>query len=117
MSFKNLEQRFNEKVNELYAGAKTKFDNGRPSTGANDDPLIVRRPGEGYFTVADRVGGRSLPINSTIQDVKRLTLFTLSVRGIAFLAKQQLLQTGNTFELTSVINPAFVVMKFLKLDL
>jgi hypothetical protein len=33
----------------------------------------------------------------------------LSVRGIAFLAKQQLLQTGNTFELTRVINPAFVV--------
>jgi len=109
MSFKSLEQRFNEKVNALYAGAKTKFDNGRPSTGANDDPLIVRKPGDGYFTIADKIGGRSLPINSTIQDVKRLTLFTLSVRGIAFLAKQQLLQTGNTFEQTRLINPAFVV--------
>ena len=49
MAFKNLEQRFNEKVNELYDGAKLKFDNGRLSRGANDDPLIVRKPGDGYF--------------------------------------------------------------------
>lgn len=106
MSFKSLEDRFNEKVNTLYAGAKTKFDNGRPSNGANDDPLIVRSPGNGYW---NRAESRATPISSTVQDVKRLTLFTLSTRGIAFLAKQQLLQTGNTFELTRVINPAFVV--------
>jgi len=109
MSFKSLEDRFNEKVNTLYAGAKTKFDGGKPSTGRNDDPLIVRKPGDGFYTVADKIGGRSLPINSSLQDVKRLTLFTLSVRGIAFLAKQQLLQTGNTFEQTRIINPVFAV--------
>lgn len=109
MAFKNLEQRFNEKVNQLYAAATTKFDNGRASTGRNDEPLIVRRPGEGYFTVADRIGGRSIPLNSSLQDVKRLTLFTLSTRGIAFLAKQQLLQTGNTFEQTRLINPVFAI--------
>lgn len=109
MAFKNLETLYNEKVNELYSTAKTKFENGRASTGRNDEPLIVRRPGEGYFTVADRIGGRSTPVNSSLQDVKRLTLFTLSVRGVAFLAKQQLLQTGNTFEQTRIINPAFAV--------
>lgn len=109
MAFKNLEQRFNEKVNQLYAGATTKFDNGRPSTGRNDDPLVVRKPGNGYFSTLDRIGGRSLPVNSSLQDVKRLTLFTVSVRGLAFLAKQQLLQTGNTFEQTRIINPVFAI--------
>lgn len=109
MAFKNLEQRFNEKVDELYRGATLKFDGGKPSTGANDDPLITRRPGDGYFGIADRFGGRSTPVSSTIQDVKRLTLFTVSTRGIAFLAKQQLLQTGNTFAQTRLLNPLFVV--------
>jgi hypothetical protein len=106
MSFKSLEQRYNEKVNILYSGAKNKFDNGKTSGGRNDDPLIVRAPGNGYWS---KVEGRGLPILSAAQDVKRLTLFTLSVRGISFLAKQQLLQTGNTFEQTRLINPLFAV--------
>lgn len=106
MSFKNLEERFNAKVNQLYAGAKSKFENGRPSNGANDDPLIVRRPGDGYWGFGE---SRSTPIRSAALDVRRLTLFTLSTRGIAFLAKQQLLQTGNTFEAQRVINPLFTV--------
>lgn len=106
MAFKNLEQRFNEKVDDLYGGAKLKFENGRPSNGANDDPLITRSPGDGYWGIGE---GRGIPVRSAAQDLKRLTLFTLSVRGISFLAKQQLLQTGNTFESTRIINPAFVL--------
>lgn len=106
MSFLGLEERFNETVNKLYAGSKTKFENGKPSSGRNDDPLIVRKPGDGYWT---SVEGRGAPVVSAALDVKRLTLFTLSKRGIAFLAKQQLLQTGNTFESTRIINPAFVL--------
>jgi hypothetical protein len=106
MSFKTLENRFTENVNKLYAGATYKFENGKPSTGRNDDPLIVRKPGDGYWNFAE---SRSTPISSTLVDVKRLTLFSLSKRGILFLAKQQLLQTGNTFEHTRIINPAFVL--------
>lgn len=106
MAFKNLEQRFNESVDKLYAGAKTKFDGGKPSNGRNDDPLIVRGPGDGFWNFAE---SRSTPIVSTLNDVKRLTLFTLSTRGILFLTKQQLLQTGNTFEQTRLINPLFTV--------
>jgi hypothetical protein len=106
MSFKTLEERFNENVDKLYANAKSKFENGRASTGRNDDPLIVRKPGDGYW---NRAESRSIPIVSALNDVKRLTLFTLSTRGVLFLAKQQLLQTGNTFELTRTLNPAFVV--------
>lgn len=109
MSFKNLEKRYNENVNKLYGAAKFKYDNGRASRGANDDPLIVRRPGDGYFGGMSRALGRSLPVTSAIQDVKRITLFTLSVRGVTFLLKQQLLQTGNSFEQTRLINPLFAV--------
>jgi hypothetical protein len=106
MAFKNLEQRFNENVNKLYAGATLKFENGKSSTGRNDDPLIVRKPGNGYWNFAE---SRGLPVVSAALDVKRLTLFTLSKRGLLFLAKQQLLQTGNTFEHTRIINPLFAV--------
>ena len=106
MAFKNLENRFNENVNKLYAGATLKFENGKSSTGRNDDPLIVRKPGNGYWNFAE---SRGLPVVSALLDVKRLTLFTLSKRGLLFLAKQQLLQTGNTFEQTRLINPLFTV--------
>lgn len=106
MAFKNLADLYNEKVKGLYGAATMKFDNGKPSSGFNDDPLVVRKPGKGYWTDAE---GRGLPLSSTVQDVKRLTLFTLSKRGILFLAKQQILQTGNTFESTRIINPAWIL--------
>jgi hypothetical protein len=106
MAFKNLEQRYNENVEQLYRGATQKFDGGRSSIGANDDPLITRRIGSGYWR---RGESRALPLASSVEDVKRLTLFTFSTRGVLFLAKQQLLQTGNTFEQTRVLNPAFTV--------
>jgi len=109
MSFKTLEQRYKEKVNDLYRGATSKFDNGRPSRGANDDPIIVRRVGDGYFGGVSRALGRFLPVTSAFQDVKRLTLFTASIRGATFLAKQALLQTGNTFQATRLLNPAFTI--------
>lgn len=106
MSFKNLEERFAKNTNTLYAGAKNKFANGQASNARTDDPLIVREPNKGYV---NSIEGRGAPIRSTAEDVKRITLFSTSPRGLVFLAKQQLLQTGNTFEHTRIINPAFVV--------
>lgn len=106
MAFKNLEKKFTENVNKLYRNAKAKFENGKQSNGRNDAPFVVRRPKDGYWNLAE---SRSLPINSAANDLKRLTLFQLSINGIKFLAKQQLLQTGNTFKFTRIINPAFVV--------
>jgi hypothetical protein len=107
MSFKNLETRYKEKVNDLYRGGKYKFDGGRASSGLNDDPLMVRAPGESQFGI--RHEGRSLPFSSAPRDVIRLTKFTTSLRGILHLAKQQLLQTGNTFEQTRLLNPIFAI--------
>lgn len=109
MAFTNLEKKYNQTVNKLYKGDRTKFNDGKPSVGLNDDPLITRRRGDGYFGAASRALGRAIPVSSAFQDVKRLTLFTLSVRGITFLVKQQLLQTGNTFEQTRLINPLFAI--------
>lgn len=107
MSFKTLEDRFNEKVNDIYAAAQLKFEGGLPSTSRFDDPLLTRRPGDGQFGIKQE--GRSLPFASAPRDLKRITLFTLSPSGLLFLAKQQLLQTGNTFEHTRLINPVFVI--------
>jgi hypothetical protein len=107
MAFRNLEQRFNETVDDLYRGAKLKFDGGKASTGINDDPLMVRTPGDGRLGIKQE--GRSVPFNSGPRDTVRLTLFSASVRGIAFYAKQQLLQTGNTFAITRGLNPTFVI--------
>lgn len=107
MSFKNLEQRFNASVNKLYSGAKLKFEDGRPASGPFNDPILVREPGDGQAGI--KTEGRSLPFVSAPRDLKRLTLFQISKSGIMFLLKQQLLQTGNTFEQTRLINPAFVI--------
>lgn len=107
MSFKNLEQRYNENTKKLYTGAKTKFEGGKPTTGASDDPILVRAPGDNQSGL--KTEGRGLPFVSGPRDVKRLTLFQFSKGGLLFLAKQQLLQTGNTFEYTRVLNPLFVI--------
>lgn len=109
MSFKTLEQRYNEKVNDLYRDATSKFENGRASRDINDDPIVVRKPGSGYFGRASRVLGRFLPATSVAEDVKRLSLFTASFRGVTFLAKQKVLQKGNTFGATQNLNLSFVI--------
>lgn len=107
MSFTTLEQRFNERVNTLYNGATTKYDGGRPSAGTTDEPYVLRRPGDSQCGL--KIEGRSAPVISSANDVRRLSLFQISTRGIVFLAKQQLLQTGNTFASTRLLNPTFVV--------
>lgn len=107
MSFRNLEERFNNTVDKLYAGATSKFEGGKASNGRTDMPFIVRKPGSSQAGL--KYENRALPIISTVSDIKRLTLFTIRPEGIMFLAKQQLLQTGNTFQQTRIINPVFAV--------
>lgn len=109
MTLKNLEQRYNEKVNQLYRGATTKFEGGKPGGGTNADPLNPRRVGDESFGRISQALGRFLPVARATQDTIRLTKFLASVRGAVFLGKQQLLQTGNTFEITRLLNPVFVL--------
>lgn len=111
MSFKNLETRFNENVNKLYAGAQTKFAGGKPSNGQFDDPLVLQRPGESgkNFLGSIKNEGRGLPFISEGRDKTRMSRFQRSRNGVEFLLKQQTLQSGNTFEQTRLINPLFVL--------
>jgi len=51
---------------------------------------------------------RSVPLVSSARDTVRITRFLLSGKGILFLGKQTLLQTGNTFGQTRLLNPLFV---------
>lgn len=114
-TYKGLAERFNEKVNQLYSttymnqevDAKGKYADGRLSNGRFDQPLMVRGPGESRRGI--RHEGRALPFVSAPADVVRLTKFSLSGDGLKFYAKQQLLQTGNVFEQTRLLNPLFVI--------
>lgn len=54
---------------------------------------------------------QSNPISVSAQrDVKRMTRFSTSGKGLLFLAKQQLLQSGNTFAETRLYNPANITI-------
>lgn len=51
------------------------------------------------------------PVSLSAQrDLKRMTNFSTSTKGLIFLGKQQLLQSGNTFANTRLYNPANVVL-------
>lgn len=52
---------------------------------------------------------REIPLLSAIDDAQRIAKFQFSGKGLLFLAKQALLQTGNTFGITRLINPLFVI--------
>lgn len=106
MSFKNLEERYNATVDSLYSAAQNKYQGGTKSTGLGDDPIITRRVGDGYWGFGEN---RSTPVRSAITDVERLSLFSIKPQGLLFLAKQQLLQTGNTFKFTRLLNPTFAI--------
>lgn len=106
-TFLSLEQRFNQKVNALYADATLKFDQGKPSNFVTDEPYLVRYPGEDQPLL--KYEDRSLPVVSTLNDAVRLTLFTSSDRGRLFIQKQRLLQTGNTFTFSRKLNQNFIL--------
>ena len=56
---------------------------------------------------------RSIPVVSGARDVKRITRFLFSGKGLLFLGKQALLQTGNTFGQTRLLNPLFVAKQLI----
>lgn len=63
--------------------------------------------GTGVFTSNSRVkdDDRSVPVVSTARDAVRIFKFLRSPQGTLFIAKQLLLQTGNTFQNTRLYNP------------
>jgi hypothetical protein len=104
MAFGGLEDRFNSKMEELYRGTNRNSGVRAPS----DEPYLEIKPSDKGRSNPTS-DSRSLPIQSTIRDVKRMTNFMKSSDGLRFLGKQSLLATGNSFSETRIINPLFVV--------
>lgn len=99
--FKGLEDRFISKQNELYNKYSARDGS---KTG---EPYIEKRPNDSSNNqiAASRINyGPAVAL-----DLKRLTAFSKSSRGLQWLLSQQNLQAGNTFGQTRIINPAFVL--------
>jgi hypothetical protein len=89
---------FNQKSQDIY----TKFSaREEPSS----QPYISILPDSNDSRSRIKDDSRALPVVSTIRDTQRVSKFLRSSDGLLFLGKQALLQTGNTFENTKVINP------------
>jgi len=97
MTFKTLEQRFNESSTQIY----NRFQPSR-------DQLVSIKPDtRGVFGSRSRIKNdtRALPVTSFIRDTKRLTNFLKSPEGLLYIGKQVLLQTGNVFKESRIYNP------------
>jgi hypothetical protein len=101
MAFKGLEDRFKAKAEQLYGF-------GELHNSDQIHPLVTFRPDD---PDADETTNdtRALPIKSMKRDLVRIGKLSKSREGLLFLAKQELLQTGNAFSETRVINPLFVI--------
>ena len=77
-----------------------------------DEPYYYVYPDQGknFPNAARRYESRLFPLGSAIIDVQRTVKFLISGRGVSFLAKQFLLQTGNAFNETRIYNPTSPVV-------
>jgi len=79
----------------------------------SDNQLVVVKPDtDGVFGSKSRVknDSQSIPTVSVLRDTRRVSKFLTSSEGVLFLAKQTLLQTGNTFVTTKLYNPLSPVL-------
>jgi hypothetical protein len=101
MAFKGLEDRFLANAKKLYAEGSTK-------DGSKDQPFLEWKPDDpnARETAHDT---QLLPLGSQKRDLSRIGRFLKSNDGIVFLVRSEVLQTGNVFSETRIINPAFVL--------
>ena len=89
---------FNESSQDIYK----KFS-ARQSP--QDQPYVSIRPDTAASRSRIKDDSRALPVVSTLRDLDRISKFLKSSDGLLFIAKQSLLQTGNTFVNTKLYNP------------
>lgn len=103
MAFSTLEERYNQVSRQIY----NRFS-------PDKDQLVVIKPdsGKGPLRSGSRIkdDSRLLPFTSITRDNTLITKFLGSDKGKLFLAKQILLQTGNTFKETRIYNPTGVLL-------
>jgi hypothetical protein len=75
-------------------------------------PFITVNPNEGTKGVngLKKYDSTSFPFASSIQDVERITKWSLTGDGVVFLGKQLLLQSQNPFNETKLYNPAMPIL-------
>jgi hypothetical protein len=95
MTFSTLENKFNAVATQIY----NKFS-------SSDQQLVTVKPDTPASRSRIKDDSRLLPIVSTVRDTVLLTKFLSTSRGQLFIAKQLLLQTGNTFAEARLYNPA-----------
>lgn len=101
MAFKGIEDRFKSKSHDLYRKYSTK-------DGSNREPYLEIKPDDITRGLVNN-DSRSIPIGSTSRDLVRIGKWSASTGGLFFLVKQEVLQLGNTFSETQIINPLFVI--------
>lgn len=99
---KGLDDRFKATVDKLY-GRITDM-----KKSADLNPIVYTRPDDPNNQQGVGNSDRLVPIAHVITDQRRMTRWLTSSRGILWLAKQQLLQTGNAISETRLINPLFI---------
>jgi hypothetical protein len=105
MIFKDLAKRFDERMTQEYGKGSTR--DGRDGVRGNE-PYLEFKPNTPARTETSH-DSYIAPIGSIKRDLTRMSRFLRSGRGLAFLGTQQVLQAGNTFSETRILNPVFVI--------
>lgn len=97
MTLKTLEERFNEKSKEIYS----RFSPPRTQL------VSIKPDTNGIFGSKNNIKNdtQSIPTVSFVRDIRRVTNFLKSPKGVLYIGKQVFLQTGNTFGETRIYNP------------
>lgn len=90
---------------------QTDYNNGLLRFGPKQ-PFITVTPNNARKGVngLKRFESRALPIGSALQDVVRVSKFSVSGNGVIFLGKQLVLQGLNTFNETKIYNPLMPIL-------
>ena len=90
---------------------QTDYNNGLLRFGPKQ-PFITVTPNTARKGVngLKRFESRALPIGSALQDVVRVSKFSVSGNGVIFLGKQLVLQGLNTFNETKIYNPLMPIL-------
>lgn len=90
---------FNQKSQDIYKRFAAKVE-------PNDQPYVSIIPDTNDSRSRIKDDNRAVPVVSIARDTARVSKFLRSSNGLLFIAKQTLLQTGNTFVDTKLYNPA-----------
>lgn len=95
--------------------AKTDYANSLLKFGPRQ-PFLWYNPNEGNSgtNAIKKYDSRAFPIGSTLQDVVRISKYTVSGNGVTFLLKQALIQNLQPFNETALYNPAMPIVAALR---